>query len=64
LGTLTEEGMRAIDPTDKPVDGEKPADWWVIVDNLQRARLNYPVDPQKPGSSPAAETAAHEKKVD
>jgi multidrug efflux system membrane fusion protein len=64
LGTLTEEGMRAIDPVDKPAEGEKPGDWWVIVDNLQRARLNYPVDPQKPGSSAAAETASHEKKID
>jgi RND family efflux transporter MFP subunit len=49
LGMLTDDGMRAIQPADKLPDGEKPEDWWVIVDNLQRARLNDPVDPQKPG---------------
>jgi RND family efflux transporter MFP subunit len=48
LGTLTDDGMRVIEPTDKPVEGEKPEEWWVLVDNLQRARLNYPIDPQKP----------------
>ncbi len=48
LGTLTDDGLRAIRPADTPAEGEKPEDWWVIVDNLQRARLNYPVDPQKP----------------
>ena len=26
----------------------------IAVDNLQRARLNYPVDPQKPGQPSAA----------
>jgi RND family efflux transporter MFP subunit len=49
LGALTDDGMRAIEPADKPAEGEEPGDWQVIVDNLQRARLNYPVDPQKPG---------------
>jgi RND family efflux transporter MFP subunit len=48
LGMLTDDGYRAIQPADKLAEGEKPADWWVIVDNLQRVRLNYPVDPQKP----------------
>jgi multidrug efflux system membrane fusion protein len=48
LGTLTDDGMRAIQPADKLAQGESPENWWVIVDNLQRARINYPVDPQKP----------------
>jgi RND family efflux transporter MFP subunit len=48
LGTLTDDGMRAVTPADKLAEGESAADWWVIVDNLQRARVNYPVDPQKP----------------
>jgi RND family efflux transporter MFP subunit len=49
LGMLTDDGMRAVQPADKLPKEEEPEDWWVIVDNLQRARLNYPVDPQKPG---------------
>jgi RND family efflux transporter MFP subunit len=47
LGTLTDDGMRAILPADTP-SGEKPEEWWVLVDNLQRARINYPIEPQKP----------------
>ena len=38
----------AVQPADPPAEGDKPADWWVIVDNLQRVRINYPVEPQKP----------------
>jgi RND family efflux transporter MFP subunit len=51
LGALTDDGLRAITPADKLAEGENPAEWWVIVDNLQRTRLNFPVDPQKPGKS-------------
>jgi RND family efflux transporter MFP subunit len=51
LGVLTDDSMRAFQPTDKPVEGENPAEWWVIVDNLQRVRINYPVEPQKPGKA-------------
>ena len=47
LGTLTDDSMRAIRPADKLPDGEKAENWWVLVDNLQRARLNYPVNPQR-----------------
>jgi RND family efflux transporter MFP subunit len=46
LGAITDDGMRAIVPTDKLPEGEKIVDWRVIVDNLQRARLNYPVEAQ------------------
>jgi multidrug efflux system membrane fusion protein len=45
-GKLEADGMRAIQPADKLAEGEKPEDWRVIVDNLQRARFNYPVEPQ------------------
>jgi hypothetical protein len=51
LGALTDDSMRAIQPTDKPAEGENAAEWWVIVDNLQRVRINYPVEPQKPGKA-------------
>ena len=50
LGLLTDDSMRVIKPLDKLPEGEKPEDWWVITDNLQRARINYPVEPQKPTS--------------
>jgi RND family efflux transporter MFP subunit len=55
LGALTDDGLRAIKPADQLAAGEKPEDWWVLVDNLQRARINYPVDPQKPGASATAD---------
>jgi RND family efflux transporter MFP subunit len=44
LGAITDDSMRAIKPADKLAEGEKVPDWEVIVDNLQRARLNYPVE--------------------
>jgi RND family efflux transporter MFP subunit len=50
LGTLSDDGLRAIQPDDK-AEQEKAKDWWVIVDNLQRARLNEPVNPEKPGQA-------------
>jgi multidrug efflux system membrane fusion protein len=43
-GKLLDDGMRVILPgasTDKGL----PKDDWVIVEGLQRARINYPVDP-------------------
>jgi RND family efflux transporter MFP subunit len=49
LGILTDDGLRVITPVDSLAEGEKPEDWWILVDNLQRVRINYPVDPQKPG---------------
>jgi RND family efflux transporter MFP subunit len=53
LGALTDDGLRAVQPADKLPDGEKPEGWRVVVDNLQRARLNYPADPQEPKSAAA-----------
>jgi len=57
LGTLADDGMRAIQPADKLSEGEKTEGWWVLVDSLQRVRVNYPVEPQKPGeAAPAGKT--------
>src|SRR5262249_55964293 len=47
LGRLTDDSQRAILPADKLAEGEKMENWRVILDNLQRVRINYPVDPQK-----------------
>jgi RND family efflux transporter MFP subunit len=44
LGAITDGGMRVVSPADKLTEGDDPAQWQVIVDNLQRARLNYPVE--------------------
>jgi RND family efflux transporter MFP subunit len=44
LGAITDEGLRAIQSAEKLAEGDDVAQWEVIVDNLQRARLNYPVD--------------------
>jgi RND family efflux transporter MFP subunit len=54
LGAITDDGMRAVRPADKLVDGETIAQWQVIVDNLQRARLNYPVEITMPDVSSVA----------
>jgi RND family efflux transporter MFP subunit len=51
LGKLLDDGQRVVLPA---ADG-KPAvapEEWIIVQGLQRARLNYPVDPVKPSASP------------
>jgi multidrug efflux system membrane fusion protein len=55
LGAITDDGMRAILPADNLADGENVAQWQVIVDNLQRARLNYPVEVDMPGTSIAGQ---------
>lgn len=54
LGAITDDGMRAIVPAEKLAEGENAAQWRVIVDNLQRARLNYPVEAEMPGATVAA----------
>lgn len=53
LGAVTDDGMRVIVPADKVAAGDDIAKWEVIVDNLQRARLNYPVDVSTPSGSVA-----------
>ena len=50
LGALTDDGLRAIQPADKLAEGENVAQWEVVVDNLQRARLNYPVEAESAGA--------------
>jgi hypothetical protein len=44
LGAITDDGMRAILPADTLAEGEDVTQWQVIVDNLQQARINYPVE--------------------
>ncbi len=53
LGAITDDGMRAIVPADKVTEGDDISKWEVIVDNLQRVRLNYPVEVSTPGTSVA-----------
>jgi RND family efflux transporter MFP subunit len=53
LGAISDDGMRAIVPAEKLPEGENIGQWQVIVDNLQRARLNYPVDAVMPDTSVA-----------
>jgi RND family efflux transporter MFP subunit len=48
-GKLTDDGLRAIAPK-AAGEGSSPETWSVLVDNLQRARINYPIDPQQPAS--------------
>ncbi len=55
LGAITDDGMRAILPADKQAGDENIAQWQVIVDNLQRARLNYPVEAEMAKPSIAAQ---------
>ena len=55
LGAITDDSMRAIKPADKLSEGEKVTDWNVIVDNLQRARLNYPVEIANQNTAVAAQ---------
>jgi RND family efflux transporter MFP subunit len=57
LGAITDDGMRAILPADTLKDGENIAQWQVIVDNLQRARLNYPIEADMPGTSVAGQSS-------
>ena len=47
--------LRAIQP-ETPEEADPPANWSVLVDNLQRARLNYPIDPQTSAAPPAEKT--------
>jgi RND family efflux transporter MFP subunit len=54
LGTITADGMRAITPAEKSAGGDGVAKWQVIVDNLQRARIDYPVEVESAGSAVAS----------
>ena len=57
LGMLTDDGMRAITPDEKLLEGEAVPQWLVIIDNLQRVRLNELVDAELPGAAKAAKAA-------
>jgi RND family efflux transporter MFP subunit len=52
LGAITDDGMRAITPAEK-AEGDDVSKWEVIVDNLQRVRVNYPVEAALPAAKVA-----------
>ncbi len=55
-GTLLDDGMRVILPSEH---GETiTPDDWIVVQGLQMARINYPVDPMKPTTQPAQAAVA------
>ena len=51
LGRLLEDGLRVILPGQNAEEGVSPTDW-VIVNGLQRARINYPVEPMDDDGQP------------
>jgi RND family efflux transporter MFP subunit len=53
LGRLLDDGMRVILPGTSDKDSLGPADW-IIVMGLQRARLNYPVEPMDAQGEPVS----------
>jgi membrane fusion protein, multidrug efflux system len=55
-GKLLDDGMRVILPTANG-PGVAPGEW-IIVDGLQIARLNYPVEPVPPATQPSADEPA------
>jgi RND family efflux transporter MFP subunit len=61
LGAITDDGLRAVQPAESLTEGESIAQWQVIVDNLQRARLNYPVEIATPDTAIAAQLTQSEK---
>jgi len=54
---LLDDGSRVVLPPTPPAKG-LTADDWIIVQGLQAARLNYPVDPVKPTTQPATQPTA------
>jgi multidrug efflux pump subunit AcrA (membrane-fusion protein) len=50
-GKLLDDGLRVVLPEANGKAAVAP-DEWLIVQGLQRARLNYPVEPVKPSASP------------
>ena len=55
LGRLQDDGMRVV-----LAGGLKPTDW-VITDNLQAARINYPAEPIRPTAVAAAGPAPRQQ---
>jgi multidrug efflux system membrane fusion protein len=55
-GRLQDDGMRLVLPNAK---GESlTANDWIVVQGLQMARLNYPVEPIKPATTQPSQTAS------
>jgi len=54
LGRLLEDGMRVILPGAEEQSGITPKDW-VITIGLQRARINYPVEPMDADGKPISQ---------
>jgi RND family efflux transporter MFP subunit len=54
IGRLTDDGLRVIQSKLPASSDDTPEKWKVLVDNLQRARLNYPIDPQEPAAAKPA----------
>lgn len=50
-GKLLDDGTRVVLPDASGKAAAAPEEW-IIVDGLQRARINYPVEPVKPSASP------------
>jgi len=48
---LLDDGMRVVLPDASGKAAVAPEEW-IIVDGLQRARINYPVEPVKPSAGP------------
>ena len=57
-GRLLEDGMRAVSAVDKG-QGVKENDWLIVV-GLQRARINYPVEPLDSAGKPIRPAKASE----
>ncbi len=56
LGRLMDDGIRVVLPNAK--GAQLSADEWIVVQGLQMARLNYPVEPIKPSTTQPAQTAS------
>jgi hypothetical protein len=57
-GRLLEDGMRVVSAAGK--DQELKLSDWVIVNGLQRARINNPVEPMDSSGKPIAQAQASE----
>jgi len=57
-GRLLEDGMRVVSAADKG-QGVKESDWIITV-GLQRARINYPVEPLDSAGKPIRPAKASE----
>jgi RND family efflux transporter MFP subunit len=53
LGRLLDDGMRVVLPVQEGQPALRP-DEWIIVEGLQRARIDYPVQPIERPASPGA----------